>query len=67
VASMVAAMVERGDIEFQPGWIHGDHQTKIEEACVRLGTGRLKPVKEALAEDITYDEIKLVIAYLRQQ
>jgi ATP-dependent DNA helicase RecQ len=67
VASMVAAMVERGDIEFQPGWIHGDHQAKIEEACVRLGTERLKPIKEGLPEDITYDEIKLVIAYIHQQ
>jgi ATP-dependent DNA helicase RecQ len=67
VASMVAAMVERGDIEFQPGWIQCDHQPKIEEACVRLGTERLKLIKEALPEDITYDEIKLVIAYIHQQ
>jgi ATP-dependent DNA helicase RecQ len=67
VASMVAAMVERGDVDFEPGWIHGEHQAKIEEACGRLGTERLKPIKEALPEDISYDEIKLVIAHLRQQ
>jgi ATP-dependent DNA helicase RecQ len=67
VASMVAAMVERGDVDFEPGWIHGEHQTKIEEACARLGMERLKTIKEALPAEITYDEIKLVIAHLRQQ
>jgi ATP-dependent DNA helicase RecQ len=67
VVSLVAAMVERGDTKFLPVWIQGDHQAKIEEACVRLGTERLKPIKEALPEDITYDEIKLVIACIHQR
>jgi Helix-turn-helix domain len=35
--------------------------------CALLGTERLKPLKEALPEQISYDEIKLVVAHLRQQ
>jgi ATP-dependent DNA helicase RecQ len=67
VVSMVAAMVERGEVDFEPGWIHGDHQEKIEQTCKRLGMERLKPLKEALPEQVTYDEIRLVLAYLHRQ
>jgi ATP-dependent DNA helicase RecQ len=67
VASMVAAMVERGEVGFEPGWIPGDHAEKIEQACKSLGLERLKPLKEALPEQVTYDEIKLVVSHLRQQ
>jgi ATP-dependent DNA helicase RecQ len=67
VVSMVAEMVERGDVDFEPGWVHHDNQEKIEAACARLGTDRFKPIKEALPDQITYDEIKLVVAHLRQQ
>ena len=67
VVSMVAAMVERGEVDFEPGWIHGDHQEKIEQACKRLGMERLKPLKDALPEQVTYDEVRLVLAYLRRQ
>jgi ATP-dependent DNA helicase RecQ len=67
VVSMVAAMVERGEVGFEPGWIHGDHQEQIVEACRRWGLERLKLLKEALPEPVTYDEIKLVVAQLRQQ
>jgi ATP-dependent DNA helicase RecQ len=67
VVSLVAGMVERGDLDFEPAWIHGDHQEKIEQACARLGTQRYKPLKDALPEEITYGEIHLVVARLRQQ
>jgi ATP-dependent DNA helicase RecQ len=67
VSCMVANLVESGEADFSPGWIPGNHQEKIEEACVRLGLERLKPLKDALPEQITYDEIKLVVAHLRRQ
>jgi ATP-dependent DNA helicase RecQ len=67
VVSMVAEMVERGDVDFEPGWVQQDNQEKIEAACARLGTDRFKPIKEAVPDQITYDEIKLVVAHLRQQ
>ena len=64
---MVAAMVERGEVSFEPGWIPGDHAEKIEQACKSLGLEHLKPLKEALPEQVTYNEIKLVVSHLRQQ
>jgi ATP-dependent DNA helicase RecQ len=67
VCCMVANLVESGEADFKPGWIPGDHQEKIEQACVRLGFERLKALKDALPEQITYDEIKLVVAHLRRQ
>jgi ATP-dependent DNA helicase RecQ len=65
VVSMVADMVERGEVEFEPGWIQHNNQGKIEEACARLGMERLKPLKDALPPEITYEEIRLVVARLR--
>ena len=67
VASLVADMVERGDVDFEPGWIHGNYQEKIEETCGRLGMERFRPLKDALPPEITYEEIKLVVAHLRRQ
>jgi len=67
VASMVAEMVERGDAEFQSNWIQQDNLQKIEHVCARLGTERLRPIKDALPPEVTYDEIRLVVAHLRQQ
>jgi Helix-turn-helix domain len=38
----------------------------IEAACARLGTQWLKPLKEALPPEITYEEIRLVAARLKR-
>jgi ATP-dependent DNA helicase RecQ len=67
VVSMVATMVERGEAKFEPGWIQGDHQEKIEQACGRLGLERLRSLKVALPAEVTYEEIKLVIAQIRRK
>jgi ATP-dependent DNA helicase RecQ len=66
VIDLVASLVEKGELEFQPAWIEDDKRASIEEACSRLGIERLKPVKEALPEEITYEEIRLVAARLRR-
>jgi len=67
VLDLVAGLLERGILEFQPNWIATEKQTRIEEACARLGCERLKPVKEALPPEISYGEIKLVAARLKQK
>ena len=67
VIDLVASLVEKGDLEFQPGWIDDSKQAIIEEACSRLGMERLKPIKEGLPPEITYEEIRLVAARLRRQ
>ncbi|MGA8283476.1 MAG: RecQ family ATP-dependent DNA helicase, partial [Candidatus Sulfotelmatobacter sp.] len=62
VVNAVANLVERGDLEFQPAWIDRNKQAVIEAACGKLGIDGLKPLKDALPPEITYDEIRLVVA-----
>jgi ATP-dependent DNA helicase RecQ len=65
VVSLVADLLERGEAEFQPGWLAPERYDQIAAACQRLGMDRLKPLKEALPPEIPYEEIRLVIASLR--
>ncbi len=70
VVNAVAALVETGQVEFQPGWIDRNKQSVIEAACARVDVTkleRLKPLKEALPPEITYEEIRLVLARLRHE
>ena len=67
VYSLVAKMMERGDLEFDSQWLQAGRQQQIEEACKQLGMGRLNPLKEALPPEISYGEIQLVVAFLRSQ
>ena len=42
----------------------------IEAACTRAGLDqldRLRPLKDALPPEVTYDEIRLVVARLRRE
>ena len=48
-------------------WIDDSKRASIEEACSRLGMEWLKPIKEALPPEITYEEIRLVAARLRRE
>jgi len=68
VVNAVADLVEKGAVEFQPSWIDRNKLAVIEAACAGLGLERierLKPLKDALPPEITYDEIRLGIAHLR--
>ena len=69
VINTVAGLVERGELEFCPAWIDPNKLSVIEAACARFGPqiDRLKPLKDALPPDITYDEIRLVLARYRKQ
>lgn len=67
VISSVANLVENGEIAFKPDWIDKDRQAIIQAACHQLGTEWLKPLKESLPPEITFDEIRLVVAHLRWQ
>ncbi len=65
IVSMVSDLVERGEVEFQPGWVDQEKQKKIADVGGRLGLGKLTPLKEALPPEFTYEEIRLVVARLR--
>jgi ATP-dependent DNA helicase RecQ len=67
VIDLVAGLVEKGELQFQEGWIDESKRIAIEEACSRLGIELLKPLKEALPPEITYEEIRLVAARLRRE
>jgi ATP-dependent DNA helicase RecQ len=67
VMSFVAELVERGDLKFQPDWVGTEKHELIAAACARLGSNLLKPLKEALPPEISYGEIRLVVAHLHQQ
>jgi ATP-dependent DNA helicase RecQ len=65
VVEMVAGLIERGETEFQAGWVEAGKQAIIEAACSRLGVERLRSMKDALPPDISYEEIRLVVARVR--
>jgi ATP-dependent DNA helicase RecQ len=67
VVSLVSDLVERGEVEFQPGWVALEKQERIENACAELGLEKLRPIKEALPAEFTYEEIRLVVARLRRE
>ena len=70
VVNAVADLVEKGELEFSPDWIDRNKLAVIEAACARAGVAkidRLKPLKDVLPPEVTYDEIRLVVARLRRQ
>ena len=58
-------MIEEREIEYDAKWVKAERYTQIAAAIQQFGKERLKPVKEALPEEITYEEIRLVAAHLR--
>ncbi len=69
VVNAVAGLVEKGEIEFRPEWIDRNKLAVIEAACTNLGLeqlDRLKAVKDLVPPEVTYDEIRLVVARLRR-
>jgi len=67
IVNAIANLLELGQVEFQPEWVSPEKQSVIAAACARAGIERLKPVKDILPPEITYDEIRLVAAQLRRE
>jgi ATP-dependent DNA helicase RecQ len=67
VVNMVADLVEKGRIEYPTEWVGAAAQQQIEEAIGRLGSQWLKPLREALPAEISYEQIRLVVASVRAQ
>jgi ATP-dependent DNA helicase RecQ len=66
VVNAVAVLVEQGQVPFDEKWVAANRQSIIEAACARLGVQWLKPVKESLPPEVTFEEIRLVVARLRR-
>ena len=67
IVSAVASLLETGQVEFQAGWVSKEKQSVIEAACAKAGMERLKPVKDIVPPEITYDEIRLVVGKMRRE
>jgi ATP-dependent DNA helicase RecQ len=65
VVSLVVKLMEEGEVTFNAKWLSAERYAQIESAIQQFGKERLKPVKDALPEEITYEEIRLVAAHLR--
>ena len=67
VVGMVADLVEKGRLEYNVEWVGEEAHRQIEEAAARLGVQWLKPLREALPDSITAEQIRLVVAWLRHR
>ncbi len=67
IVSIAADLIEGGVLAFRPEWLNAAKQAKIAARCLDFGLERLRPIKDALPDDITYYEIRLVVAKLRWQ
>lgn len=66
IVEAVAELVETGEIDFDDRWIKAERCAAIEAVCVPIKTDGLTPIKQALPDDFTYDEIRLVRAKIRR-
>ena len=66
VVNAVAMLVEQGQVPFDEKWVDANRRSIIEAACARLGCQWLKPLKESLPPEVTFEEIRLVVARLRR-
>jgi ATP-dependent DNA helicase RecQ len=57
--------VEQGEISFDEKWVDPTRRSVIETACMKVGIQWLKPIKESLPADISFEDIRLVVARLR--
>jgi ATP-dependent DNA helicase RecQ len=67
ILGTVSDLIENGEVQFRPEWLAAERYAAIGAACKQLGTQALKPVKEALPPEISYGEIRIVLAHLRRQ
>jgi len=67
VVALTADLIEKGELEFQREWMPDGHYQQIREACECVGVEWMKPLKEALPEEIPYDQVRLVLAQMRRE
>ncbi len=67
VVHMVADLVEKGRLEYRLEWVGETAHRQIEEVIGRIGSQWLRPLREALPPEITYEQIRLVVAAVRSR
>ncbi|GAC1648389.1 MAG: DNA helicase RecQ [Ktedonobacteraceae bacterium] len=66
IISHLVELMESGEEIDVEALIHPDHYNDIASVLKQIGGEVLKPVKELLGDDYSYEEIRLVRAYLQQ-
>jgi ATP-dependent DNA helicase RecQ len=67
VVALVSDLIEKGEVEFQAEWMPAERHQQIRDACAHVGMEWMKPVKDALPNEVTFDEIRLVLAEMRRE
>ncbi len=67
VVALISGLIESGETKFNEAWIEPEHYRLIRETCLRLGMDLLRPIKDSLPEEISYDEVRLVVSDLRRK
>jgi ATP-dependent DNA helicase RecQ len=67
VVSMVADLVEKGRVAYRMEWLGEENHEKVVDAAGRLGSQWLNPLREVLPAEITNDQIRLGLAYVRNR
>jgi len=65
VVTMVAELIEKGRLGYRMEWVGEEAHERIEEAIGRIGSQALRLLKDALPPEITYEQIRLVVAHAR--
>jgi ATP-dependent DNA helicase RecQ len=67
VVDVVTELIADGRVEYRMDWVGESRHEEIVEAARRLGTDRLKTLKDALPPDVTYEELRLVVAWAKRE
>ena len=67
VVEVVTELIAEGRVEYRVDWVGETRHNEIAEAARRLGTDRLKTLKDALPPDVTYEELRLVVAWVKRE
>jgi ATP-dependent DNA helicase RecQ len=65
IVDTAAKLIEEGLLSFREEWMDTQTRKLIDEQCRKLGVERLRALKDALPEQTTYDDIRLVAAEFR--
>jgi len=60
-------LLEELGLEYRMDWLGEANHEMIVEAAGRLGSQWLKPLREVLPAEISYDQIRLGVAFVRNR
>ena len=67
VVEVVVGLIAEGRVDYRVEWVGEARHNEIAEAVRRLGADRLKTLKDALPTDVTYEELRLVMAWVKRK